>query len=278
MYLISAIIPVYGVNRNLENLERIIETCPNKIQVIIVHDNSDGESVQALNRFLSHSNVEIATITGNSPGATRNHGLQFVKADWVTFWDADDVPEPEAILRQVKLIDSSEIQLILGSYEVIGENLLKRKIFSSDPKRAQSNLDSVANEVGLWRCLFNYKAIQRKSFLDLRIGEDQVFLLDCLPNELSQIQFTDLIFYHYRKDTPGSVMNSKLLESDFSQTISALNHNLHASTIKRQINSRMLLNLELSRAFRFPTLANLLSVLFLSIKNPLNLFRRLVIK
>ena len=278
MYLVSAIIPVYGVNRNLENLVRIIETCPNVIQVVIVHDNSDGESFQALNRFLPYSNVEIATTTGNSPGATRNHGLQFVKAGWVTFWDADDLPNPQAIVQQVEAINDAEIQLIVGSYEVLGERFRKRRIFSSNPKRAQNNLGLVANEVGLWRCLFNYKAIQQKSFLDLHIGEDQVYFLDCLPNDLSQIQFTELVFYHYRKDIPGSVMNSRLLESDFSQAIAALNHNHYASTIKRQINSRLLLNLKLSRASRYPTLINLGAVLFLSMKNPLNLFRRLVVK
>ena len=115
-------------------------------------------------------------------------------------------------------------------------------------------------------------------FLMVIITMDQVYFLDCLPNDLSQIQFTELVFYHYRKDIPGSVMNSRLLESDFSQAIAALNHNHYASTIKRQINSRLLLNLKLSRASRYPTLINLGAVLFLSMKNPLNLFRRLVVK
>ncbi len=278
MYIISAIIPVFGVNRNLENLVRIIDISPIEVQVIIVHDTSDGESTESLNRFLSHSNVEISTTAGNSAGSTRNHGLRFVKADWVTFWDADDLPNPEAIVRQVKEVNHGEIQLILGSYEVLGKEFQKKKIFSSDPKRAQENLDSVAKEVGLWRCLFTYKAIKDKSFLDLRIGEDQVYFLDSLPNDLSQIQFTELIFYRYRKDIPGSIMNSRLLESDFSQAIAAINHSHYGSTIKKQISSRLLLNLKLSRAFRYPTLINLVAVLYLSIKNPLNLFRKLVIK
>ena len=278
MYIISAIIPVFGVKRNLENLVRIVGNCPNEVQVILVHDISDGESVESLNQFLSHSNVEVSTTTGKSPGSTRNHGLQFVKADWVTFWDADDLPDPEAILRQAKLVDRNGIQVIVGSYEVTGEKFLQRRIFSSDPKRVQRNLSLVANEVGLWRCIFNYRAIQQSYFLDLRIGEDQVYFLDCLPNDLSQIRFTESVFYHYRKDIPGSVMNTRLLESDFSRAIAALNDNNYESKIKKQINSRLILNLEISKAFRFPTLMNLLSVSFLSLKNPFNLFRRLVIK
>ena len=275
MYLVSAIIPVYGVNRNLENLERIIETCPDGIQVIIVHDNSDGESVQALNHFVSHSNVEIASTTGNSPGATRNHGLQFVKANWVTFWDADDLPNPLAIIQRVEAINDAEIQLIIGSYEVLGERIRKKRIFSSNPKRAQRNLNLVSIEIGLWRCLFSYKSIQQNRFLDLRIGEDQVYFLDCLPNRLSKIQFTEMIFYHYRKDTPGSIMNSRLLESDFTRATAAINRDYYGSTTKEQISSMLLLNLSLSKAFRYPNFVNLKALLLVTLKNPLHFFRKI---
>ncbi len=116
MYVLTAVIPVYGVSRNFENLKKMFSHIPSDIRVIVVHDTTDGEDATQLAKIATSSNFTILEGAGGSAGETRNYALPLINSEWTVFWDADDYPHPMSLLDAISDATCDEIELIVGSF------------------------------------------------------------------------------------------------------------------------------------------------------------------
>ena len=78
-------------------LKRCLDSIPSRpdIEIIVVDDNSDEESIKELNK-ISRKELQIIYTTDNKgAGFARNIGLKNANGEWIIFADADDVFEPD---------------------------------------------------------------------------------------------------------------------------------------------------------------------------------------
>jgi hypothetical protein len=273
MYILTAVIPVYGISRNIENLRKVLVDIPQSIQVIIVHDTTDGENVSPLKEIATPSNFTILEAVGGSAGKTRNHAIPFIKSEWTVFWDADDRPFPMAILEAIHDSVTGVSDLIVGSFSRSKKNSLDQEDYSGTTHGIHPK-DSFLTEFGIWRCIFRTTEIKDVYFDDLKIGEDLSYILRTLPSLSHKICFSNHKFYEYRLDTQGSVTNSELLNSDFEEALRVISNLGVKGDLETELKHQILLGLRLSQFKRFPSFLKLLKLVSCCFQNPMAVYNK----
>lgn len=193
--MLTAIVPITKMAGKLQNLESwllVARDC--NIQVIIVHDIQDKNTQPELNQLLATvQSDKVISFTGQygSPGMARNKGLSESKTQFVTFWDSDDLPNPKIVINEISTCQK-EFDILIGQYSMRNFTLSKNtKSTSTD-----FGLNSIAFNPGIWRMVFDKNFIGTLKYTDLLIGEDQVFLAECI-NHKPKIVFSEKLFYEY---------------------------------------------------------------------------------
>lgn len=199
----------------LENLESWLSTAAeNNIGIVIVHDIQDELTSPEINYIVNSLNSEhIKLVEGlyGSPGLARNIGLKLTDADFVYFWDSDDIPQISNIPKIESLLCKTEYDVVIGNFEIVEWDLINKKWLTENKSRDINNLDSFANEIGLWRCGIRKKSIT-KNFTDLLMAEDQIFVAENIMNW--KITFVEENIYRYYKGDPRQLTNNKSAMKD----------------------------------------------------------------
>lgn len=151
------------------------------INVYLVHDVQDSETSVELSemvKLFDSSHVHFVEDVFNSPGLARNRGMDLAGEDWIYFWDADDIPNPEASVRVLQGIPNEILSgndIVVSQYKVISntgrEDIAQSRLHYNEAL----NFQDLARNVGLWRCAFRRRSI-RNRFNETKMGEDQKFL------------------------------------------------------------------------------------------------------
>jgi hypothetical protein len=273
MYVLTAVIPVHGVSRNLENLKKMFKLIPSDIQVIVVHDTTDGEDATQLAKLATSSNFTILEGAGGSAGETRNHALPVINSEWTVFWDADDCPHPISILEAISDATCDEIDLIVGSFSLRNQ----KEMNQGETKRKSTGIkvhESFLTEFGIWRCVFRTAKIKNISFNELKIGEDLAFILAALPNSIRSVYFSSRNVYEYTQNSNGSVTNSILLNNDFEKAIQKISNLKVEGEFKDKFKSQIILSLLLSQFKRFPSARKLSNLIKFCAHNPVATYNK----
>lgn len=203
--LISIVVPIHKMAGRLSNLERVLKDAQNgnlPIEFVLVHDGNDIGTSNEL-RILSEK-YQVSVVQGNfnSPGLARNYGMENTKANWVAFWDSDDVGNPNALTEAVSKANS-RTNILIGGYRThLISNDQVSKIFMPSRK-----LDKLMINPGCWRFVFRKEFILETKFPKMKMGEDQVFLAKLRIDE-SQVTFIDDCFYTYFIGNMNQLTNS----------------------------------------------------------------------
>lgn len=273
MHILTAVVPVYGISRNLENLRRMFVNIPQEIQVLVVHDKTDGEDATLLREITSPLNIKLIEVYGGSAGRTRNHALPLIEGKWTMFWDADDRPFPASILKAINEVARHEIDLIVGSFtlrdEIVSGKLEIERI-------NQGNVEeSLLIEFGIWRCIFRSEKIKHVNFSHLRIGEDLSFMLRALPNSSEHVYYSTLKVYEYENYSPGSITNSSLSDNDFAEALLEISKIEVIGDFKIRFKNQVLLSLLFSQFKRFPAPRKLINLIIFCFHSPKTLYYKL---
>ncbi len=100
---VSVIIPVYNVEAYLRQcLDSVVNQTLKDIEIICVDDGSTDGSAAILKEYATKDErIKILTQSNSGAGAARNAGIARATGEWITFCDADDWIEPDAIEKMV---------------------------------------------------------------------------------------------------------------------------------------------------------------------------------
>lgn len=186
-------------------------------EVILIHDYRDsGTSLELKSIVEKFHDLKIILFEGEfgSPGIARNKGIDLSTGEWVTFWDSDDSPQ----IAEVKKIFLNDFErgtdVIVANYVEIDV----RKNLQIEHKLSQKFVNEIAKDPGLWRFIIRKSFISNNRFSNLKMAEDQLFLV-LLMKQNPKIVLFPLHIYHYFNGQPGQLTKNKSALNDLNSAI-----------------------------------------------------------
>lgn len=149
--LVSIIIPLYNAETFIaQTLQSVLDQTFREWELIVVDDCSTDKSRQIVNQFAVTDNritlIESA-INFGGPAKPRNIGIEKAKGEYIAFLDADDIWLPEKLEKQLKFIQTNNLN------------------FSSC---YCTLIDEQNEEIPLgWKSAFLYKILSKKTICDV---------------------------------------------------------------------------------------------------------------
>ena len=220
--LLSVVVPVGEMQGRLKNLRGWLHQIgSHPIQVILVCDLVGDDCLEELHyliNILQNDNIILAQGRFGSPGEARNAGVGLSTAEWIAFWDSDDIPNWKIVIKSIQHV-ASEVEVVVGGFETRQDSdshLIRREL--PVPGNTAENLNSLAFNPGLWRMVFRRQLINTVSFSKFRMGEDHLYVLQLsLPNR--NIHFSSDVFYQYFLGDPGHLTRSQDAIQDLAGVI-----------------------------------------------------------
>lgn len=112
--LVSVIIPIYNVEKYLKKcVDSILSQTYSNLEVILVNDGSSDNSREICDTYAEQDN-RIRAIHQKNCGVSsaRNNGIKTAQGEYITFVDADDWLEPDAIKTMTNLMNQFKTDLV----------------------------------------------------------------------------------------------------------------------------------------------------------------------
>jgi cellulose synthase/poly-beta-1,6-N-acetylglucosamine synthase-like glycosyltransferase len=133
---VSIIVPLKNeekvVERLLKALSNLQYPSP-KMEIIVVNDESNDKTGEICNEYAQHC-VQMKVFNrpqSSTKAAALNFGVQHSRGEIVATFDADSVPESDAVLKAVKYFKDQQVAAVQGRINSINanENMLTKFLF-----------------------------------------------------------------------------------------------------------------------------------------------------
>lgn len=117
--LVTAIVPVYGVERYLDRCVRsLVGQTHRNLEIILVDDGSLDASPAICDRWAARdARVRVIHQTNAGVSAARNRGMEVARGTYLCFVDADDYAEPDMVATMVARAEADDAQMVWCGYE-----------------------------------------------------------------------------------------------------------------------------------------------------------------
>jgi glycosyltransferase involved in cell wall biosynthesis len=227
---ISIICPVRNMAGRLQNLETWVRECNSTFQILLVCDSSTDKTyveLQDIKSAYPAINIEILKGEFGSPGNARNAGLEQANGIWVTFWDSDDVGNPQLIFEEMRKYDPELFDAIVFGFDIYSGSH-KLKPWTLWPNGIKNSINRTSLNPGIWRFCFKRSSILDFKFSHLRMAEDQLFINEFMRKS-PQLSFNNSITYSYFVDVENQLTSNELDLGDLREVVEVL-----SSQIRRE--------------------------------------------
>lgn len=230
--LLSVIIPVFNVEKYLEQCIMSVLNQSVSKEIILVDDGSTDSSPAICDRFDAlYSEVTVLHKQNGGLASTRNAGLPLVNGKYLFFLDSDDWVEPEALTKLVEIAEKKNVDfvryrltrvchsdpemngpVVLESVREIPYGYYDRQRIDEvlKPKMIVTDTLTMGPVVGSVSSLYKTEFLRRhniKFYGDIRYSEDMNFSANAV-NCASAFFYTDFCpVYNYRYN-PESISRS----------------------------------------------------------------------
>lgn len=163
--LVSVVLPMYNETDNVgATLSSLSNQTYDNIQIIVVDDGSDDDSVQVVENHLTdiedgHVILENTTNLGQS--FSRNRGAMHADGEYIVFHDADDLSTPQRLEKQVRFMEENpSVGVVGGAYFYVNPNRGQREV-KVRPTDDESIRNGMAREcmINLGTAMFRREAL-----------------------------------------------------------------------------------------------------------------------
>lgn len=235
--LVSVIVPAHNAAEYIDQcVGSVLEQTFGSLQILVVDDASTDDTAARVAAWDDRRICLISLSENRGLSGARNAGLENASGDWITFLDADDWLEPQAVQVALDAARAHSADLVLWSYlrefgkeslprplcPVLGsrpspvvldgddvqQTLLRRLVGPlGEEVRDPGSMDSL---VTAWGKLYRASVIRDVTFSEV-IWEDGIFNIEAFGRSRRAVVLDDLLL-HYRK--VGSSSLSRRARSD----------------------------------------------------------------
>lgn len=279
---LTVIIPIGGKSPSTEVLlSWMTADILKKIKIILILDGLEIETssnfYKSLDKLIS-SNLRILETDCKNPGGARNRGISLVDTPWMAFWDSDDIPEVDHVLRAI-LESPPSRTVIRGGYSL--QDIKNGRIVVFEEEKLTNDMSILFQSgPGLWRYIFKTESVLNVRFPELSMAEDQIYLFKALTSAES-IAEDSRIFYTYQMNNSNQLTNSrnklKDLFAAFELLVDVYNTNPTNKTSSfEMIIARMLLTTRLNPILFVKTIFSFLSTKQIGISIKIGILNRML--
>lgn len=221
MPFFSVIIPVYNVEKYLDQCIRSILTQPFKdLEAILVDDGSTDSSGKMCDDWAAQdSRVRVIHQQNGGPSKARNKGIASANGKWILFLDGDDYWPADSLARLVvKMKKWPDQSLYVGKWMQFsdGAEAGTPGVIYGDFTEGLKQFDKLSERVfflgnncgwAVWKLAVKKQLIleSKATFLeDVRVGEEIYFLIKILE-EVKTICCLNEVFCCYRVQTSNTL-------------------------------------------------------------------------
>ena len=237
--LISVIVPVYNCEKYIEDcLDSILSNTYWNLEVIVVNDGSTDKSADIIKEYYnpttSKFDKRVIYVEQKNRGlsATRNIGLNYANADWISFVDADDILHPLFYQKMMSCLESPTVNKELDIIEcgIHKFNILDKLATDFDECTwntgeywlgavglfsKSSNLNEKLNHIekypyeGVMQMnkLYNRRIFNYVQYPEGLIHEDEYVIYEEMKHS-RKVAYINLKLYGYRVGREGSITNT----------------------------------------------------------------------
>lgn len=221
MYLVSILVPVYGVEKYMERCARsLFEQTYDNLEYIFVDDCSPDNSIAVLKRVMEDyperkEQVRIIRHERNRGlAAARNTALDAAQGSFLSHVDSDDYLDRDAIRLLVNKQVETGADIVTGNYYVVEPNGIKKAFEPEYKSKEEMLLKAISSHSGtyvVWRRLINirlYRDNHIRPKEGVNNGEDyqQTAELVYYSNKVAKI--SEHIYYYNRTNEHSYVTES----------------------------------------------------------------------
>ena len=212
--LISVIIPMYNAERFVaEALDNVLSQGIDALEIICVDDGSTDQSATIVQSY--GSKVRYYQQENRGPAAARNVAFSYVRGQFVTFLDCDDLFPANKLKRQLALFDKDpSLDMVLGKSQYVF-------LDGSNPERFQfPNQTQTVWHILLGAGLFRTDVFRRIGLFneELKIGDDMDWYNRAKEQGVSMRVMDDITLY-YRHHDNNYTRNHDLVKKALLKTL-----------------------------------------------------------
>lgn len=258
MPLISVIMPLFNKEAYLgAAIESVQNQTFSDWELVVVDNGSTDSSYTVAEMFaLADPRVKIIKfIEKQGPGATRNYGLSLASGEWVLFFDADDLLDPDYFAHAALMFGSeNSADLFTGGwleFENSTDQISPREMAPAGIGKSTECVSDFAIAFAPWAVHSSF--IRRVALddshkwpesLDQFLGEDISFWFTLLLD--FKVAWLKMVGAVYRMETPGCRSKRSDIQLWHDGVIRAVRKNLH----EVQLRGRELREGEIESLFR----------------------------
>jgi glycosyltransferase involved in cell wall biosynthesis len=116
--LLSVILPVYNAEEHLrECFESVLSQPVGDREILVIDDGSTDGSRQIIDEYAKKgSDIKVVSQENRGVSAARNAGIKQARGKWLSFLDADDFYEPDALSGALTRAEEIGCDLLLCTY------------------------------------------------------------------------------------------------------------------------------------------------------------------
>ena len=238
--MLSIIIPVYNADKFLTQcLESLCnQDLPSSdYEIIIINDGSSDGSSKIIQDFQEkQSNIIAINQENKGVSAARNAGLEIAKGEYITFIDADDFIQPNALLSIIKYLEKKQLDILYCKIEIITEQEEHLYYLPETGKEEVIKVGIEHPRRTFPATFYRKEIINNLRFCEkISIGEDSLFNA-IAQSKSKRVSYYSADYYIYRS-TRNSLSSSK----DFPKNTKAMEIAIYElSIIKKKISPKQL--------------------------------------
>ena len=224
---IYIVVPCYNVEIYvLRCVESIENNSYKNFEIVCINDGSTDSTSKILHSLANkYKNIAVIEKENGGPSSARNAGLDWIKGKedgFIVFIDADDWVDEDYFLTLLKLLKSSNVDIVTASY-YYSSGKLDNRAFNIENDILLSSFDGIVKlfEDREIKSMSHHKLFKKQLWDNVRFPEHIFFLEDTatifkLFLKSNSILLSNYCGYHYFQNNASSIMrinnsNQKIL-------------------------------------------------------------------
>lgn len=208
--IVSVIIPIYNVENFIDRgISFLLTQTYKHFEIILIDDGSTDGSLKRCQYWAKRENrIKVLHQENQGAGGARNTGIDNANGKYIYFFDIDDNISKELIERNVTIMESYEVDLVVFGYKSVETKYKSETVVSFPHGIINSNAELRDKFIELFILKMNgfpWNKFYRKSFLDKfkirfenqRIQQDEVFNLKVYHYLDKAYISSDVLYIYY---------------------------------------------------------------------------------